>query len=214
MKVKDLEIRSPCCESWDEMRGTQTRRFCDVCEKDVFNLSVMSEAEVQHLFATRRRPCIRYTYDESDSIVFTHPQVRRQQRGVERLLRAAAMALPLALLVPIADVQAQEPELDDLEAWVAEIPDDEMERPIWEQAGYAVLNPKSDEDAEDDGDTEESDESSDDAQDDGDTGESDDDEERSRPLPRPPDKEPPLMGEPPPPGYDSWEDQFLDAFTL
>ena len=165
MKVTDLEIKSPCCESWDEMRGTASRRFCDLCEKDVYNLSALSKEEVRQLFASKRRPCIRYTYDESESIVFTHPQVRRQQRGMQRLLRAAAVALPLVLMAPMAVAHAQDNDSPAQESLVGESDEQDVIEPIWEQGGFAVLMSDSDEssDSDSDGDDEDDADSADDA---------------------------------------------------
>ncbi len=128
MNLNDLPIDKPCCESWDEMRGTASHRFCDLCRKEVVNLSALSRDEVAHLFRDGARPCVRYTYDGAGGIVFVHPQVRRQRRGLERLVATAALVLPLALFVP-GEADAVEPifEADGQAILVADEKDEECD---------------------------------------------------------------------------------------
>lgn len=96
MKIDQIPINNPCCESWDEMDGDAVRRHCARCDKDVVNLSMLTEREARTMLA-ECPPCVRYRFDEAGAVVFAHPQVRRQRRGLERLLGAAALVAPLLL---------------------------------------------------------------------------------------------------------------------
>jgi len=47
-----IRIKTPCKESWEAMVGTQSRRQCERCKRDVYDLSEMTRAEVEALFAS------------------------------------------------------------------------------------------------------------------------------------------------------------------
>ncbi len=95
MNTEDLPVAKPCCESWDEMIGDEIRRHCDLCDKDVVNLSEMTQEEAREFLRITPDPCIRYIYTDSGQVVFLHPQLRRQRRGLRRLLGTAALVVPL-----------------------------------------------------------------------------------------------------------------------
>jgi len=42
MRSTNVEIVSPCHESWEAMQGEGARRYCGVCQKDVHDLSAMA----------------------------------------------------------------------------------------------------------------------------------------------------------------------------
>lgn len=64
-----IRIKTPCKESWDAMKGSESRRHCDRCKRDVYDLSEMTRSEVEALFAREGRggdtvreaevPCVR-----------------------------------------------------------------------------------------------------------------------------------------------------------
>ncbi len=47
--VDTMEIASPCPADWNEMLGDHRARFCGQCEKHVYNLSAMTEPEIEEL---------------------------------------------------------------------------------------------------------------------------------------------------------------------
>ncbi len=56
-----LNIDDPCTEPWENMDGSEKKRFCGKCEKDVFNLTAHSRNEAERI--VRRsggRICIRF----------------------------------------------------------------------------------------------------------------------------------------------------------
>jgi hypothetical protein len=61
--IDQIEIRSPCTVSWDEMRlagGDGRVRFCGQCRQNVYNVEAMSRGEARRLIAAREgRVCVR-----------------------------------------------------------------------------------------------------------------------------------------------------------
>ena len=47
--LDNLQVASPCSESWSDMVGDDTARFCLKCDKNVYDLSSMTRAEAEGL---------------------------------------------------------------------------------------------------------------------------------------------------------------------
>ena len=47
--IDSVEVAAPCHESWDEMAGSETVRFCSHCAETVTNLSAMTRKEAARL---------------------------------------------------------------------------------------------------------------------------------------------------------------------
>lgn len=64
-KVLDqIEVKSPCSESWDEMEGNDKVRFCSHCAKSVNDISVLSRKKAEKIVrASGGNICIRYVKD-------------------------------------------------------------------------------------------------------------------------------------------------------
>ncbi|WAS98185.1 hypothetical protein [Nannocystis punicea] len=101
MHSRNVEIKSPCHESWDAMHGDDERRFCDVCAKHVHNLSAMSRQAATDLLQTHKGEhlCVRYSNQEDGRIAF------RDTVPVSRLrpVRTAFAAMMLAACTPYGD---------------------------------------------------------------------------------------------------------------
>src|ERR1051325_2983429 len=39
-----IEVETPCTKDWNRMRGSNEKRFCDHCNRDVYDLGAMSRA--------------------------------------------------------------------------------------------------------------------------------------------------------------------------
>ncbi len=98
MRREDVPIDEPCDASWQAMQGDDRRRHCDHCDRDVVNLSQMTEREAEAFLADHHAPCVRYHVTADDEIVFRDPQVTRQQTGARELLGAAALVAPLLVV--------------------------------------------------------------------------------------------------------------------
>jgi hypothetical protein len=66
-----LRIASPCRAPWENMDGDARVRFCRECNRNVYNLSAMTEREARRVVAEREgRLCVRF-YQRSDGTVLT-----------------------------------------------------------------------------------------------------------------------------------------------
>ncbi len=98
--LKGIRVASPCTANWDEMRGDDRVRFCGSCEKNVFNLSGMTEEEAESLLeATNAQICVRF-YQREDGTVLTSdcPVGALAVRKKRRRIAAASVASVFAML--------------------------------------------------------------------------------------------------------------------
>ncbi len=72
MAVRALPILSPCRESFAAMRGDGAVRACDRCDKEVHDLSAMTEPEARAVLRRARgaRICVRYAGDGRGRVRF------------------------------------------------------------------------------------------------------------------------------------------------
>jgi hypothetical protein len=70
--MRMLPIARPCRESFADMPGDDKTRFCDKCQKHVYDLSARTEEEARALFRERRgeRACVRFAKDASGNVLF------------------------------------------------------------------------------------------------------------------------------------------------
>jgi hypothetical protein len=104
MRRLHLPIQNPCHEDWTGMESDgESRRFCDVCTKNVHDISSMTEATARAVLAdesAKGRVCVRYTLDAHGHIKF-RPQTVEAPSLWRMTLAAAGMAM--ALLTGCAD---------------------------------------------------------------------------------------------------------------
>ena len=102
MRAKHLPIASPCHEDWDAMRPTGCGKFCQACDKPVYDLSSMTEKQARTLLAknAKREICISYLADARGNVSFRAP------KKAVPVVAAAVVATALAACTPIhnADV--------------------------------------------------------------------------------------------------------------
>lgn len=66
-----VRIASPCPANWEEMKGSDRARFCDLCHLHVYNISEMTRTQAEALIAgTEGRLCVRL-YKRADGAVMT-----------------------------------------------------------------------------------------------------------------------------------------------
>jgi len=69
--LSNVKIASPCSQDWNEMIGTERKRFCGECKLNVYNLSGMSQTEAENLLLNSEgRLCVRF-YRRADGSVLT-----------------------------------------------------------------------------------------------------------------------------------------------
>jgi hypothetical protein len=92
MRRTHLPISSPCHEDWDAMDRVARGRFCQQCDKQVFDLSSMTEREAEGVLAEHAgaRICVRYCHGRDGAIRFRP----------ERPAAVAVLAVALAACTP------------------------------------------------------------------------------------------------------------------
>lgn len=89
-----VTVASPCTESWDAMVGNARVRHCSRCDRDVFNLSALSLAEIHALLTEHgQRPCVRFYRRKDGTMLTADCPVNRPERVATRVLLAIAVAI-------------------------------------------------------------------------------------------------------------------------
>ncbi|MGH7145749.1 MAG: hypothetical protein ACREJ2_16690 [Planctomycetota bacterium] len=69
--LHSIQVASPCTADWEAMRGDAQARHCDHCDKQVFNLSEMTEADALELLREYQgHLCVRF-YRRADGTILT-----------------------------------------------------------------------------------------------------------------------------------------------
>ena len=85
-----LRIASPCTAPWENMDGDARVRFCRECNRNVYNLSAMSETEAHTLVAEREgRMCVRFYQRRDGTVLTTDCPVGRKRSLLSRTARGA-----------------------------------------------------------------------------------------------------------------------------
>src|SRR5690348_2944505 len=97
VSLNDIRIASPCPADWEKMVGDERVRHCSECNLNVYNLSAMTERQVQALITDNRgkRLCTRF-YRRADGTVLTQDcpwSFRAMRRKASRLGAAILTAL-------------------------------------------------------------------------------------------------------------------------
>ncbi len=114
--LDNLQIAKPCDARWEDMRGDDRVRRCDLCQLNVYNLSSFHRVEALELLEqTEGRVCLRL-YQRADGTVITADCTSRlvdaKRAGTSAF--AVALALTGALWAAACGVGAgQAPEIDE-----------------------------------------------------------------------------------------------------
>ena len=103
VNLRNIRVASPCPADWENMVGSECVRHCAECNLNVYNLSAMTERQVQELIAASRgkRLCGRF-YRRADGTVLTQdcPWSLRALR--QRASRIAAAVLAAMMSIGVA----------------------------------------------------------------------------------------------------------------
>ena len=95
--LRDIRIASPCLAKWERMTGNDQVRHCPECDRDVYNLSAMTECEAEQFIAMHAgRLCAR-VYQRTDGTVLTQDCPLGRQVVSRRVSRIAGAALSAAM---------------------------------------------------------------------------------------------------------------------
>jgi hypothetical protein len=89
-----LEVVAPCPENWGGMPGTEAVRFCGRCRQNVYNLSALTDFQVDQLMSGPR-VCVRF-FARGDGTVITRSCSPMRKAAGRRALALAAGLIPLA----------------------------------------------------------------------------------------------------------------------
>jgi hypothetical protein len=97
VNLNNLRIASPCPADWEKMVGDERIRHCSDCNLNVYNLSAMTERQVQKLIGGSRgkRLCARF-YRRADGTVLTQDcpwSLRALKRRASRVASAIVSAV-------------------------------------------------------------------------------------------------------------------------
>jgi hypothetical protein len=107
--VDQISIASPCTVSWDSMAGDARSRFCGQCEKNVYDLTNMTRAEVEALvIAKEGKFCARF-WKRRDGTLLTADCPAGLARVRRRMLLIAASLVALLGTVAGAAFGARRP---------------------------------------------------------------------------------------------------------
>ena len=97
-----LRINEPCTVPWGSMSGDHRKRFCEKCQKHVYNVEAWSRADLDEMLAQHKGehgPCMRLCA-EADGTVITR-DTRRLRRAAARARRWLAYAAAIVLAQPL-----------------------------------------------------------------------------------------------------------------
>jgi hypothetical protein len=95
--LQQVRVASPCSASWEAMRGDAQVRFCEGCQKNVYNLSAMTRVDAEALLVKHEgQLCVR-VYQRADGTVMTADcPVGVRRKRVRRIALSVAGAGVLA----------------------------------------------------------------------------------------------------------------------
>lgn len=100
--LQQIKIEAPCPKDWEQMEGTDARRFCDHCQMQVHNFSELHPEEIQAVMISGERVCARMTRRSDGSLVTKSTQTVDQpmtRRGwLEKLSTVATAAMGILMI--------------------------------------------------------------------------------------------------------------------
>jgi len=95
-QLDTVRIATPCEGNWDEMVGDHRVRHCELCNRNVFNLSGMSRQAAEAMLTnTEGKVCVRF-YRRSDGTIITADcpaGIRAFRRKIARTAGASLSAV-------------------------------------------------------------------------------------------------------------------------
>ena len=97
--LNNIRVASPCSANWDQMYGSERKRFCGDCKLNVYNLSDMTRGEAEGLLErSEGRLCVRF-YRRADGSIITQncPVGWAKVKQRARVFATAAFSLIVGL---------------------------------------------------------------------------------------------------------------------
>lgn len=94
-----ISVKSPCNESWDEMIGSDTIRFCSHCAKNVHDISAITRTEAERLIRqSNGNLCVRYIKNPNGKPVNAPPKLTQIKRRATIAAGVLATSLTFSTL--------------------------------------------------------------------------------------------------------------------
>src|SRR5579863_8702152 len=71
MLLDRLRIATPCAADWEKMDGDERVRFCELCQKRVYNLSAMTRRQAEALLRREGAGICTKIYRRADGTILT-----------------------------------------------------------------------------------------------------------------------------------------------
>jgi len=116
INIQNIRVASPCPVAWNTMAGDDHVRHCSECNLNVYNLSAMTEREIQKLISNSQgRVCGRF-YRRADGTILTQDCPRGLRIVARRVSRIATAVLSAVMSVGVAlagnKAKSQQPSQD------------------------------------------------------------------------------------------------------
>ena len=99
--LDNLHIATPCRADWERMQSEDEEgrvRFCRTCEKNVYNISLMSREEALNLIRAKEgQLCVRLAKRKDGTLITNDCPVGQNKRTTKRRLTGIAGVLLIAL---------------------------------------------------------------------------------------------------------------------
>ncbi len=69
--LDQIAVRTPCTMDWELMTGDERTRFCDKCQKNVYNLSEMTRADAVTLIESSEKQICGRLFKRADGTIVT-----------------------------------------------------------------------------------------------------------------------------------------------
>jgi hypothetical protein len=108
MDLENLRIASPCPADWDQMDGDERVRFCRLCQKNVYDISAMTQRQAKALLRENGAGICTRIYRRQDGTILTQDCPIGLAAIRRRFARIAGAAFS-ALLSVTSSALAQQP---------------------------------------------------------------------------------------------------------
>lgn len=118
--LNDISIATPCSADWAAMDGDDRKRFCGACQKNVYNITAMTESAAIDFLAeevgNNSIPCIRFYRRADGTILFQDCAVglKRLKRTLKWFLKIPAAIFMFVFSFGTAKADQQSPTGDEL----------------------------------------------------------------------------------------------------
>jgi hypothetical protein len=141
--LEQVRIASPCSANWEEMRGDERARFCELCQKHVYNFAAMTADEAAGLICEKEGKLCARLYRRRDGTVLTADCPVGAARYWKRAKAAAAAMVVTGLFAAGTALSAS---LDrSSRTWPQQTQgrvSAKVDRAIWQVKEWLGLNPQ------------------------------------------------------------------------